>query len=107
MLISAALLAAALPFAQAWSDTGLIARDDDWSGIAGVVGHRGDGLTAAAGADPRLVVADGAATLVTPVTAVLPPAADDEPLVQLRVLTTNAHGQDEWVGIDDIDVAAS
>jgi hypothetical protein len=213
MLVSAALLAAALPFSQAWSDTGLISRDDDWSGVAGVVGHRGDGLTSVPGADPRLVLTDGAgtpvdvnahetdpravglaagvtefelpdpvvalqgsatagaphlvlsldtrgrsavtvryrlrdidassnanavqavdlqyrvgaggdfaavpggfvadattgpgaATLVTPVSAVLPAAADDRPLVQLRILTTDAVGQDEWVGVDDIEVEA-
>lgn len=207
-------LAVALPFAQGWGDTGLIARDDDWSGVAGVVGFRGDGLTAAAGADPRAVVADGSgtpvdvnanetdpravglaagvaefelsdpvvalqgsatasaphlvlavdtrgrsgvtvryrlrdvdpssiadavqpaalqyrvgdsgdfaqvpggfvgdattgpgeATLVTPVTAALPAAADDRALVQLRIITTNANGQDEWVGIDDVEVGAS
>jgi hypothetical protein len=214
MLTSIVLMTAALPFAQGWSDTGLIARDDDWSGVAGVVGYRGDGLTSVAGADPRAVVADGSATpvdvnanesdpgavglaagvaefelpdpvvalqgsataaaphlmlsldtrgrsgvtvryrlrdidpssianaaqavalqyrvggagsfagvpggfvadattgpgaaaLVTPVSAVLPAAADDKPLVQLRILTTNAVGQDEWVGVDDIEVEAS
>ena len=48
----------------------------------------------------------GAATLVTPVSAVLPAAADNRPLVQLRILTTNAVGQDEWVGVDDIEVEA-
>jgi hypothetical protein len=215
MFTSLALLAAAaLPFSQDWSDTGLISRDDDWAGVTGVVGHRGDGLVSVAGADPRLVVADGAgtpldvnanetdpravglaagvtefelpdpvvalqgsatagaphlvlsldtrgrsgvrvryrlrdidassnanavqavalqyrvgatgdfaavpggfagdattgpgtATLVTPVSAVLPAAADDSPLVQLRILTTDAVGQDEWVGVDDIEVEAS
>jgi hypothetical protein len=211
MLTSFALLAAVLPFSQAWSDTGLISRDDDWSGVAGVVGHRGDGLVAAAGVDPRTVVEDGSATpvdvnaserdpravglaagvtefelpdpvvalqgsavaaaphlvmsvdtrgrsgvrvsyrlrdvdgssnanavqavalhyrvgvsgpfvsvpggfvddattgpgeatLATPVSATLPADADDKPLVQLRILTTNAVGRDEWVGIDDIQV---
>jgi hypothetical protein len=214
MFTSILLVAATLPFAQPWSDTGLISRDDDWAGVAGVVGYRGDGLTAAASADPRAVVADGsgtpvdvnanegdpgavglaagvtefelpdpvvalqgsataaaphlvvsvdtrgrsgltlryrlrdvdpssianavqpvalqyrvgdagdfapvpggfvadattgpgAATLVTPVSAVLPAAADDRPLVQLRILTANAVGQDEWVGVDDIEVEAS
>jgi hypothetical protein len=209
----ALVLAVTLPFLQAWSDTGLIARDDDWSGVAGVVGHRGDGLTAEAGADPRTVLADGSgtpvdvnaserdpravglaagvtefeladpvvalqgsatasaphlvlsldtrgrsgvqvsyrlrdvdpspianavqpvalqyrvgengdfavvpggfvedattgpgeATLVTPVSATLPAVADDKPLVLLRILTTNAVGQDEWVGVDDIEVEA-
>jgi hypothetical protein len=214
MLTSIVLLTATLPFAQGWSDTGLISRDDDWSGVAGVVGHRGDGLTSVPGADPRLLVADGAgtpvdvnanetdpravglaagitefelpdpvlalqgsatagaphpvvsldtrgrsgvtvsyrlrdidassnanavqavalqyrvgaggdfaavpggfvadattgpgtATMVTPVSAELPAAADDQPLVQLRILTTDAVGQDEWVGVDDIEVEAS
>jgi hypothetical protein len=210
---SAVVLAAVLPFSQAWSDAGLISSDDDWSGVAGVVGHRGDGLTSAPGADPRSVAADGAgtpvdvnanepdpdavglpagvtefelsdpvvalqgsataaaphlvvslntrgrsgvtvryrlrdvdgsgsnavqavalqyrvgsagpfamvpggfvadattgpaaATLVTPVFAVLPVEAEDQPLVQLRILTTNAVGEDEWVGVDDIEVEAS
>jgi hypothetical protein len=210
----ALLLAATLPFMQAWSDTGLITRDDDWAGVVGMAGHRGDGLTSVAGTDPRTVVVDGSgtpvdvnaseidpravglaagvtefelpdpvvalqgsataaaphlmlsldtrgrsgvtvryrlrdidassianavqpvalqyrvgstgdftpvpggfvadatmglgtATLVTPVSAMLPPAADDMPLVQLRILTTNAVGQDEWVGVDDIEVEAS
>jgi hypothetical protein len=214
MLTSIVLLIATLPFAQGWSDTALISRDDDWAGVAGVVGHRGDRLVAVPGADPRLVVADGAgtpvdvnanetdpravglaagitefelpdpvvalqgsatagaphlvvsldtrgrlgvtvsyrlrdvdassnanavqavalhyrvgasggfaavpggfvadattgpgtATLVTPVSAELPAAADDQPLVQLRILTTDAVGQDEWVGVDDIEVEAS
>src|ERR671915_835774 len=62
MLTSILVVAATLPFAQGWSDPGLISRDDDWSGVAGVVGHRGDGLASAPGADPRLVVADGAGT---------------------------------------------
>jgi hypothetical protein len=209
-----ALVAAlALPFAHGWTDTGLISADDDWSGVPGVVGHRGDGLAAAAGADPALVVADGSATpvdvnaneddplavglpagvtefelpdpvvalqgsgtaaaphlllsldarghagitvryrlrdvdasrvanavqpvalqyrlglhgdfvnvpagyvadatsgpgeatLVTPVAAQLPAVANDRPLVQVRVITTNASGQDEWVGVDDVEVSA-
>jgi hypothetical protein len=49
----------------------------------------------------------GEATLVTPVSAVLPADAGNRPLVQLRILTTNAVGQDEWVGVDDIEVEAS
>ena len=48
----------------------------------------------------------GQATRVTPVRAELPAAAGGRPLVQVRVITTNAVGQDEWVGIDDIEVLA-
>jgi hypothetical protein len=200
------------PLVQSWSDTGAIAVDDDWSRVPAVVGHRGDGLTAEPGVDPRAVVADGSATpvdvsanrtdpravglaagvaefeLADPVVAIqgsatasaphlvlsldtrgrnaawvrlalrdvdasaadavqpvavqyrvgasgdfalvpggyaadattgpgeavavthvrteLPAAAHDRPLVQVRVITTNAAGQDEWVGVDDIEVTA-
>jgi uncharacterized protein len=44
------------------------------------------------------------ATLVTPVSATLPAAASNQPLIQVRVMTTDAAGNDEWVGIDDISV---
>ncbi len=195
------------PFAQNWANTGLITAEDDWSGVAGLVGRRGDDLTTATATDPRTVLADGSATplelianqvnpnaltsggiaefeladptvalqpsgtadaphlvvalttagrrdvtfsyrlrdidgstdntvqpidlqyrvggagswtsvgggfvadattgpslatLETPVAVKLPADADDKPLVELRVITTNAIGNDEWVGIDDI-----
>jgi uncharacterized repeat protein (TIGR01451 family) len=38
---------------------------------------------------------------VTPINVTLP-AANDQPFVQLRVMTTNAVGSDEWVGVDDL-----
>jgi hypothetical protein len=204
---------ATLPFAQGWSDTGSIRADDDWSGVTGIVGYRGDGLAGEPGSDPRGVSADGSGTpvdvtanltdpravglaagvaefeLADPVVAIqgsatasaphlvlsldtsgrvgvsvrmllrdidatahdavepvalqyrvgssgpfagvpggyvadatsgpgeaakvtrvsvnLPAAADGQALVQVRVLTTNAVGQDEWVGIDDIEVTAA
>jgi hypothetical protein len=44
---------------------------------------------------------------VTPVRAVLPAAADNRQLVEMRVLTTDAVGRDEWVGVDDIEVTAA
>ena len=34
----------------------------------------------------------------------LPAAVDNQSTVQLRILTTNATGNDEWVGIDDISI---
>ena len=200
------------PLAQSWSDTGLIAADDDWSRVPAIVGFRGDGMVAEPGVDPRAVLADGSATpvdvtanrtdpgavglaagvaefelanptvsiagsataaaphlvlaldtrgrtgiavrfvlrdvdgsaadavqplalqyrlgesgeyantpggyvadattgpgeagRVTEVRTVLPAAVDDQPLVHLRVITTNADGRDEWVGVDDIEVSA-
>lgn len=58
---------------------------------------------------PAAYVADATtgpslATLVTPVDVVLPAAVDNWPVVQLRIMTTNATGNDEWVGIDDLVV---
>jgi hypothetical protein len=207
------LTSAPPPFAQSWSDTGLITTDDDWSRVPAIVGYRGDGLTAEPGVDPRKVMADGSTTpvdvtanrtdpgavglaagvaefelpnpvvaiqgsatasaphlvialdtrgragiavrlvlrdidpsaadavepvtvqyrvggagdfanapgghvadattgpsdasAVTQVRTVLPAAVDDQRLVQLRVITTNAAGRDEWVGVDDIEVSAA
>jgi uncharacterized protein len=220
-LVALVLLAAAsvrgdttpqgLPFAQAWTNTGLITANDNWSGVPGIVGHRGDDLTTATGTDPQTILVDGTATplqvianlavttnatgglqeleianptigfhgsgtadapfllvtlntsgftavtvaynlrdldastdnaiqqvalhfrvgtsgsftnvpagyvadattgpstatLVTPVSAVLPAAADNQPVVQVRVMTTNAVGNDELVGIDDIQVSGT
>jgi len=201
-----------LPFAQDWSNTGLITTNDDWSGVASIIGYRGDGLTTATGVNPQTVLAgddvapvidvianqtatglttggvaefeitnptialngsgtadapyikiflnttgvnnvriaynvrdlDGTtdnaiqqvalhyrvgtsgnftnvpaayiadattgpslATLVTPVDVALPSTVNDQPHVELRIMTTNAVGNDEWVGIDNISVTAN
>lgn len=48
----------------------------------------------------------GTATQVTAVAVTLPAAANNQPEVQVRIMTTNAAGNDEWVGIDDISVTA-
>ena len=47
------------------------------------------------------------ATLVTPVSVTLPAAAAGQPVVQIRIITTDAVGSDEWVGIDDLNVTGS
>jgi Big-like domain-containing protein/PKD domain-containing protein len=44
---------------------------------------------------------------VTPVSVTLPAAADDQPIVDVRVITTDAPGPDEWVGVDDIAVTGT
>ncbi|HLE63020.1 MAG TPA: hypothetical protein VI750_07770 [Pyrinomonadaceae bacterium] len=198
-----------LPFGQDWGNTGLITVSDNWSGVAGIEGFRGDGLTGGTAVDPQTVTAadtpgvldvnanqtnpnafatggvsefeianpvvalqgsgtarapyillnlntsgltsinvaynlrdiDGSAdnaiqpvalqfrvggsgtftnvpaafvadattgpslaTLITPVSATLPAAADNQSLVQVRIITTDAAGSDEWVGVDDINV---
>jgi DNA/RNA endonuclease G (NUC1) len=61
---------------------------------------------------PGAFVADASsgpslATLVTPVGVLLPPAAENQALVQLRIITTNAVGSDEWIGVDDILVESN
>ncbi|MBP9663606.1 MAG: VCBS repeat-containing protein [Pyrinomonadaceae bacterium] len=43
-------------------------------------------------------------TLTTPLAVTLPPQANNKPEVQIRIMTTNAGGSDEWIGIDDISV---
>src|SRR6185503_11793115 len=47
-----------LPFTQNWSNTGLITTDDNWSGVPGIVGFRGDGLTGGTAVDPQTVLAE-------------------------------------------------
>jgi hypothetical protein len=199
-----------LPFSQNWSNTGLITAANDWSGVPGIVGYRGDALTGSTGTDPQTIVVDGtgtpvnvlanqtnpntlttggiaefdtlpdptvafqgsgtarapfllinvnttgqsgiqvsynlrdvdgsadnavqpvalqyrvgssgnftnlpagfvadassgpsAAGQVTPVLVILPADAGNQPLVQIRIITTDAVGSDEWIGIDDISV---
>ncbi len=47
------------------------------------------------------------ATQVTPVSLVLPAAVNGQAQVEVRIMTTNAVGNDEWVGIDDIVVSSA
>jgi hypothetical protein len=61
---------------------------------------------------PAAFIADAStgpslATAVTVVSVTLPPAANNQAQVQIRVITTNAVGNDEWIGIDDIVVSSS
>ena len=58
-----------LPFAQDWPNCGPdpITTDDDWSGVPGIVGYRGDGLAGTTGVDPQTVLGEG--TLVVDVNA--------------------------------------
>ncbi len=208
-----------LPFSQNWTNTGLITTSNDWSGVPGIIGYRGDALTGATGVDPQTVVADGSGTpvnvianqtnpntnatggiaefeqtqqaapantnpvvafqgsgtaraphivitlnttgqtninisynlrdvdcaadnavqpvalqyrvgmtgnytnipaafvadastgpslctQVTPVSVTLPAAIENQPVVQLRVITADAGGSDEWIGVDDINITS-
>ncbi len=70
------------------------------------IGNTGNFINLPAGyvADATTV---NAATQTTPVDVLLPAAANDQAHVQVRILTTNAPGNDEWVGVDDIAVAGT
>ncbi|UCV09777.1 ExeM/NucH family extracellular endonuclease [Dechloromonas denitrificans] len=199
-----------LPFSQNWSNIGLITTSDNWDGVPGILGYRGDDLTGSTGTDPQGIVAPGSMVLdinanqtapntfstggvaefhltdptialtgsgtadapfillhlntagfqniqvaytvrdldasadnavqqvalqyrignsgnfvnvpaayvadateagtaskTTPVAVTLPAAADNQAQLQLRIITSNAVGNDEWVGIDDIAVSGS
>ncbi|MDO8365752.1 MAG: hypothetical protein Q7T20_03065, partial [Saprospiraceae bacterium] len=199
-----------LPFSQNWGNPNLITVDDDWSGVPGIQGRRGDNITAGTGVDPqtllaaddpgvvdvdaqalptsatggvaefdnylRVVALQGSGTadapyllisvittgksniriqynvrdndstndnsiqqvalqyrignsgnftnlpagyiadattgpgqnhLVTAIDVTLPAAADNQPEVQFRIMTSNAVGNDEWVGIDDISITGT
>jgi len=58
------------------------------------------GFVADASAGPAL-------PLDTPVLAVLPSDANEQPTLQIRIITTNAIGNDEWVGPDNISVTGT
>jgi len=49
----------------------------------------------------------GTATKVTAVDATLPAEANNAATLEVRVITTNAVGNDEWVGVDDILVSSA
>jgi hypothetical protein len=61
---------------------------------------------------PAAFVADAStgpslATLETPVNVQLPAAVANQSQVQLRIITTNAVGNDEWIGIDNISISGT
>ena len=66
------------------------------------VGASGSYTNIPAGFVPDASTGPNLATQVTPVSATLPAAADNQPLVQIRIITADANGSDEWIGIDDI-----
>ncbi len=47
------------------------------------------------------------ATQVTAVSLTLPAAANNQALVEVRIMTTNVTGSDEFVGIDDINITGT
>lgn len=69
------------------------------------VGSSGDFTSLAGG-----YIADASvpnAVMTTPVLVTLPAAANGQAQVQIRVITTDAVGNDEWIGIDDIVISGT
>jgi predicted extracellular nuclease len=52
------------------------------------------------------VTTGGSATQETSLDVILPAGANNSPTLEIRIMTTNAPGSDEWVGIDDINVSS-
>lgn len=71
------------------------------------VGGTGDYINLPGGFIPDASTGPSEATLVTPVDVTLPPAANNQPVVEVRIMTTNVFGSDEWIGIDDISVTTT
>lgn len=67
-------------------------------------GGTGNYTNVAAGYIADATTGPSVATLITPINLVLPLAVSGQSLVELRIMTSNAVGNDEWVGIDDINV---
>ena len=71
------------------------------------VGSSGTWTNVPAGFVADATTGPSLATLVTPKNVTLPSGANDKALVQVRIITANAVPRDEWVGVDDIQVAAT
>lgn len=67
-------------------------------------GGTGNYVNVAAGYVPDASTGPNLATLVTPIDVILPTAVLAQASVELRIITTDAAGTDEWIGIDDINV---
>ncbi len=56
-------------FSQDWTNAGLITTNNDWSGVASIVGYRGDAVVGATGVDPRTITAASSSAVVVNVIA--------------------------------------
>ncbi len=70
------------------------------------IGNSGSYLNLVGGYILDATTGPSLATMVSPVDVTLPVDANNQPLVMLRIMTTNATGNDEWVGIDDINITS-
>src|SRR5262245_14064302 len=115
-----------LPFVQDWSNAALITANDNWSGVPGIVGYRGDDLTTATGTDPQTILADGTGTpvnvianqtnpntlatggvaefaIANPTIALQGSGTADAPFLLINVDTTGASNVNVSYNVRDID----
>lgn len=71
------------------------------------IGNSGDFINVPAGFVADATTGPSLATAIFSVSVALPSAADNQTEVQVRIITANAVGNDEWVGIDDIAVTGT
>jgi hypothetical protein len=71
------------------------------------VGNTGNFTNVPAGFVADASTGPSLATLVTEVSAQLGADADNQPLVQVRIITSNAAGNDEWIGVDNIVITGA
>jgi predicted extracellular nuclease len=71
------------------------------------IGETGAWVNVPAGYIADATTGPSLATLVTALSVTLPADANNQAQVQVRIMTTNAVGNDEWVGIDDISVTST
>lgn len=71
------------------------------------VGSSGNFTNLAGGYIADATTGPSLATLVTHINVTLPSAAENQSHVELRIMTANAVGNDEWVGIDNISITAN
>lgn len=71
------------------------------------IGSTGNFINIPAGYVSDATTGPSLATLETNMNVTLPAACENQPGVQIRIITTNAVGNDEWVGIDDILITGS
>lgn len=56
-------------FRQDWGNAGLITANNDWSGVASIMGYRGDDVVTSTGVDPRTITAESSSERVLNVVA--------------------------------------
>src|SRR5262245_18622991 len=120
--------AQSIPFSQNWNNASLITAANDWSGVPGIIGYRGDDLTTTTGTDPQTILVDGSATPVNvvanaaatnttggvlevdtiadPTTALQGSATADAPFIVISLNTTGKTNLRVSYRVRDLDASA-